>query len=99
MKSTFKLIWSEEAVEGLKEIISYLENRFSENEIKDFIKEPDHQLDTICSFPMIFPKSEKLKFIRKCVVARRTSIYYKIEREEIILISIIDNRKQRDLEL
>lgn len=46
MKSTYKLIWTDEAVEGLKDIISYLENRFSEKEIKDFISELDRQLNT-----------------------------------------------------
>lgn len=97
MKSTFNLVWSDEAVEGLKEIISYLENRFSENEVKNFIKEFDHQLNTICTFPTISPKSEKLVFIRKCVVARRTSIYYKIELDEIIIVTIKDNRKEINL--
>ncbi len=38
MKNTYKIVWSEEALNGLKEIISYLESKFSEKEIKNFAK-------------------------------------------------------------
>jgi len=30
MKNTYKLIWPDEALKGLKEIIEYLENKFPE---------------------------------------------------------------------
>ena len=38
MKNTYKLIWAEEALEGLKEIFSYLENNFPQKDVKSLHK-------------------------------------------------------------
>ena len=45
MKNTYKLIWSDEALNGLKEIIAYLEKRFSEKDVRSFVKKFDKQLE------------------------------------------------------
>ena len=36
MKNTYKLIWSDEALNNLKEILDYLEQRWTNREIKRF---------------------------------------------------------------
>lgn len=51
MKNTYKLIWSDEALKGLQEIISYLENKFSEKEVKVFAKKLDKQLEILKKSP------------------------------------------------
>ena len=38
MGSTYKLIWSDEALENLKGIIEYLEKRWTTREIKKFAR-------------------------------------------------------------
>ena len=38
MKSTFKLVWTNEAIAGLEDIIEYIGNKFSEKDISTFIK-------------------------------------------------------------
>ena len=38
MKSTIKIVWTDEAVTGLEEIIEYIEKRFSEKDVRKFIK-------------------------------------------------------------
>lgn len=93
MANIYKLIWTAEAVNGLKEIINYLESKFSEKEVQKFIIEFDKQLTNICSYPGIFPKSTKYESIRRCVAAKLTSIYYMVNEDTIVLISIRDNRK------
>lgn len=44
MKNTYKLVWSDEALKGLKSIFNYLEFRFSEKNIRKFAKKLDKQL-------------------------------------------------------
>ncbi len=34
MKNTYRIVWSEEALNGLKEIILYLESKFSKKKSK-----------------------------------------------------------------
>jgi len=59
MKSTFNIIWTDEAVTGLKEIIEYIEKRFSEKDVRKFIKKLDDQINFIQSNPKAFPLSVK----------------------------------------
>ena len=41
MRNTYKLVWTDEALNGLKDIIDYLEKKFSEKDIKKFVKKFD----------------------------------------------------------
>jgi len=93
MKNTYKLTWSDEALNGLKEIIEYLENKFPEKDVKKFAKKLDKQLDLIKKSPESNPRSKYSDNIRRAVIAKLTSVYYKIDKDEIKLISIFDNRK------
>jgi len=96
MRSTYKLIWSDEALIGLKEIIEYLESKFSEKDVKKFVQKFDKQIRLIKSNPEIFSITPKSKTIRRTIVARLTSIYYRIDGDIIYLVSIYDNRKNPD---
>ena len=93
MKNTYKLIWSDEALNNLKNIIDYLEYKWTKKEIKKFAKLFDKQVDLIVDNPLLFPKTDKSKDIRKSVLTKHTSIYYKINKYDIELLSIFDNRQ------
>lgn len=93
MKSTYKIVWSDEAVQGLTEIIRYIENRFSGKDVKKFVKILDDYLKAIQNNPKFFPVSHKSKNIRRASVAKLTSIFYLVDGENIYLVSITDNRK------
>ncbi len=93
MKNTYKLIWSNEALEGLKEIFAYLEFKFSEKDAQVFAQKLDKHLKIIQSNPETFRLSLKSKSVRRCVIAKLTSVYYTVSEESIKLITIIDNRK------
>ena len=94
MKSIYKIIWSDEAINNLSGIIEYLENRWTQKEIENFARLLDKQLELISSNPYLFPKGPQSKNIRKSVLTRQTSIYYYIKEKEVHLISLFDNRKR-----
>jgi len=93
MKNTYKLIWSEEALNSLKDIIDYLENRWTEIEIKKIAKLLDKQLKLINDNPFLFAESDKSNGLRKSVLSRQTTIYYRIIDCEIRIITLFDNRQ------
>lgn len=95
MKDIYNLIWSDEALEGFKEIIVYLELNFSEKDVKKFARRFDKQLKIIQTNPFAFSRSYQSKKIRRSIVAKLTSIYYSIEDDSIKLISIRDVRKDQ----
>jgi len=93
MKNTFRVVWSEESLANLRGIFDYLHARWTIREIKNFSKLLDKKLKLIWDNPLLFPLSEKLTNIRRCVVSKQTTIYYRVEQAEIHIISVFDNRK------
>ena len=93
MKNTYKLIWSEEALLNLKSIINYLEQRWTKREINKFAKLLEKQLKLIEDNPHLFPENNKSNGLRKAVLSRQTTIYYRIINFEIHIITLFDNRQ------
>lgn len=93
MKNTFKIIWAEEALSNLKGIIDYLEQNWTTKEIQKFARLLDKQLERIKSNPFLFPETDRRKSIRKSVLSKQISIYYRIKDVEIHVITLFDNRQ------
>ena len=93
MGSTYRLIWSAEAITNLQGILDYLERRWTSREIKNFVKKLDDNLEFISRNPYLFAESEKTKGIRRCVLSRQTTIYYRIDNKDIKIITLFDNRQ------
>jgi len=92
MKNISKVVWSSEAVENLEKIIAYLEEKWSEKEIKKFIKKLEKQISVIKKQPLSFPKSQLIE-ARKSVLSKQTIIYYKVFEDVIYIVTIFDNRQ------
>ena len=66
MRNTYKLIWSDEALNGLKEIIDYIERKFSEKDVKKFkrnLKEMGYKVqivEELASYDLFELESEEL---------------------------------------
>jgi len=93
MEHTYKLIWSDEALNNLKGIIDYLENRWTKREIVKFAQLLDKQLRLIEYNPYLFAESDKSNGLRKSVLSRQTTIYYRIINFEIQIVTLFDNRQ------
>ncbi len=93
MKGTYKLLWSDEALENLKGIIDYLENRWTKREINKFAQILDKQLRLIEKNPYLFPESNKSNGLRKSILSKQTTIYYRIVNLEIRIVTLFDNRQ------
>ena len=92
MRNTYKLIFSEDSIVGLNEIINYLEFKFSYIEINAFATKFDELILLIQINPETFPVVYSNN-IRRAILKKRTSIFYLIESNEIHILSIFDNRK------
>ncbi len=92
MKNTCEIIWSAEAIKNVKEIIDYLEWKWTERELRNFAKKLEKQIDIIKRQPLSFPKSKR-KNIRRAVMTKQTTVYYEINNDAIRIVSLFDNRK------
>jgi plasmid stabilization system protein ParE len=93
MESTFKILWTNRALSDLKNIVTYLEENWTVNEIQKFTRLLDLQLNRLIIHPFLFPASNKYKKIRKSVLTRQISIYYRVINNEIQIITLFDNRQ------
>tara|TARA_B100000929_G_C15399611_1_gene384092 strand:- start:321 stop:623 length:303 start_codon:yes stop_codon:yes gene_type:complete len=93
MKSGYKILWSDHAIFELKETIEYLENKWTEKELRTFSAKLDHTIELISKSPEIFPISIEKNNIRKAVVEKHNNLYYRINKNSIEIISLYANRK------
>ena len=96
MKSGYKIFWTDHAIPELKETIKYLENNWTEKELRKFSSKLDHTLELISKTPELFPDSYEKKGIRKAVVERHNNLYYRIFENSIEIISLFSNQKNPD---
>ena len=93
MKSGYSLLWTENAKSELSEIINYIANKWNEVALRKFVKQLESALESILFVPTASPESSAKKNIRRKVISKQTSIYYKILDNEIVILSIFDNRR------
>lgn len=92
MAEKYKIFWSFEADNQVKSIIEFLRSNWNEKAVEDFLDLLFHFEKTISNFPYTFKASKKYKSCRLGLIHQHTSAIYKIQKREITILSIIDNR-------
>ncbi len=88
-----KVILSKRAAIKLNAILSYLEAEWPEKSKRDFIKKLDDTFNRISQNPKAFPASQKFPQIRKCVITKQVSVFYKYNSNKVFIITLFDNRQ------
>ncbi len=92
MKSGYKIRWTKHASDELRQTIRYLEENFSEKEIKRLVQRIESTIEVITRNPKLYPESEK-KDIRRAVVLKYNTLYYRIKQDTIEVLSFFSNRQ------
>ena len=93
MKSGYKIAWTDNALSELKATYKYLEENWTEREIKNLSIEIERTIKLISNDPKIFPISNKKK-IRKVVVKKLNTLYYRENKENFVeILSFFSNRQ------
>ena len=93
MKSTYKIIWTDHALAELKEIINFLESNWTRKEISRLFKKIEKSLAQIGRNPAMYPKTDKRESVRRAVLTRQLTLYYKTDKNYIYILSLFDNRR------
>jgi plasmid stabilization system protein ParE len=91
MKREIKL--SKRTMRKLDSLLVYLEEEWSTNAKHEFVLKLDKSLKQIQKLPDSFPESEKIRGLRKCVLTKQTTLFYKYSETTIDVITIFDNRQ------
>lgn len=74
----YKIIWSEEAIKTFEANLNYLEEFWNENVIRNFVNETNTTLNLISKTPFLIKASENSSLIRKALIVKQISLYYRI---------------------
>lgn len=91
MKREIRL--SKRAMKKLDSLLVYLEEEWSTKVKHEFVLKLDKSLKQIQKLPDSFPESEKIRGLRKCVITKQTTVFYKYSETTIDVITIFDNRQ------
>ncbi len=75
-------------------LLEYLESEWSVKVKHNFIKKLDKALKQIQKYPESGKKTHAIKGLRKLVLTKQTSLYYRFNSKEISIITLFDNRME-----
>ena len=89
----FNLEFSERASQELNSTFQYLEENWSFTIANEFAKTIDEKINFIKSNPYQYPSYKNKRQIRRCVVTKQISFFYRILKVEIQIITFFDTRQ------
>ncbi len=87
------LVLSQKAEKQMENIFQYVEAKFSERIRKELAKMIYNCFKLIENDPELFSFSDYNNSLRKCVVSKRTTVFYQIRKENIVVVSVFDTRQ------
>ena len=91
-----QVIWSPKSEEDFENILEYLAKEWDNVVTLKFIDLIEILLNQISLNPGQFPLIHKSLNIRKCVISKHNTLYYRNRREYIEMLRIFDNRQNPD---
>lgn len=84
------LVWTKRAIQGYDKIVSYLEQHWTEREIRNFIQESDEFFKLLSEYPELLQKTSRYKNIYRGPMNKFTIITYRVRprKNQIELINI-----------
>jgi len=90
-----EIIWSAKAKITFFSVIDYLKENWTKKEMIQFNQRTHITLNAISKNPGIFPASSKNKEIRKAIIDKNNSFFFKIDsyHQRIYLLTFFDSRQ------
>lgn len=89
---TFSIVWTERSLQDAISIKEYLSLNFTKKEIDSFFNILQAFEIAVCAFPKLYPQSGIKKSIRRAVLSNVLSAYYRINKDRIEVLALLDNR-------
>lgn len=93
MESNNEIIWSSEAKDDLENITDYLMVNWGIDVTSRFLLHTEKIIGRIAINPKQFPIFSRHKRIRKCVLTKQNSIFYRVKVGKVEIVRIFDTRQ------
>ncbi len=88
-----KIIWSPLSQNDFISILNYLQENWDATVVQGFIEIIASSVSQISNNPKQFPLIYKNKKIRKCVLTKHNSLFYRDRKDYVDVLRIYDNRQ------
>ena len=90
----YQIIWSPKSEKTFDSVIHYLELKWTERQIKNFVKETERIAYLLSKNPYLFRGSEK-KNIHEVLITKHNLLLYEIHKEKkvVVFLSFFDTRQ------
>ena len=88
----YRTVWLSNAKKRYQEIINYLEENWTQNEVKNFVHNTNYVINQISLYPLLFKKASK-HGVRQAILTKHNFILYRIVGDQIQLLTIFDTRQ------
>lgn len=89
-----EIIWSPLAEEDLSAIAEYLFENWNVVVVNTFLDKIENRLNLIVKKPCLFPLIHAKLEIRKCVITKHNTLYYRVTQDCIEIVRLFDVRQQ-----
>lgn len=93
MISGYRILWTDNALLELKKTVVYLEQNWTERELKKLAIQLEKTLQLISQNRYLFQTSDIKKEVRIAVVLSVNSIYYRVLENDVEILSFFSNRQ------
>lgn len=93
MTNGYKILWTDFALSELKNTIEYLQENWTNRELKNLALEIEKTVNLLSHEPNLFQASDIKNGIRRVIVAKHNTLYYQVKDNTIEIISFFSNRQ------
>ena len=91
-----QIVWSPLSEKDFDNILEYLNKEWDATVVNKFIDLTDNLLLQIALNPQQFPLIHRKMKIRKCVITKHNTLFYRENKEQIELLRVYDTRQDPD---
>ena len=88
-----KVVITKTAKNKLDSLFNYLLENWSEKVKSEFVQKLDDSIEIIRNKPELFPESHKRKGLRRCVLTKQITLFYRFNNERIEIVTLFDTRQ------
>ena len=74
-----KIVWTKRAIAGYAGIITYLEEEWTEKEVRNFVRQTEEFFKLLSEYPEILQKTKRHKNVRRGPINKQTILTYRIK--------------------
>lgn len=91
-QKALSVLWTDRSVQNALSIKKYISHNFSQKEVDNFFALLGAFEKAVGIFPKLYPLSSQQREIRRAVLSKELSAFYRIAKNKIEILAVLDNR-------